>query len=54
MKTLAQIAYEAYGDSVDWRNHLGLGMPRWELLPDKIQNAWANAVNAAHEEASNR
>lgn len=44
---LAQIAYDAYGESVGWKNYQGLPMPSWEDLPPAIQQAWRAAVDAA-------
>lgn len=41
---LAQAAYRDYGAVTDHLNYQGLPMPEWENLPDKIRNAWRNAV----------
>ena len=41
---LAQRAYHDYGAITDHLNYQGLPMPEWENLPDKIRNAWRNAV----------
>ena len=46
MKTLAQIAYEAYGDTVGWVNYQGLPMPKWNDLPEIIKDAWLAAAKA--------
>jgi len=43
---LAQKGYEAYGNSVGWKNYLGLPMPTWEALPAPIQGAWRDAAAA--------
>lgn len=53
-KTLAEIAYEAYGQSVDGKNHLGNPMPNWFDLPAKIQIAWREAAWAVVIENSRR
>lgn len=45
--TLGQIAYTAYGDTVDWKNFQGNPMPSWEQLPDIIQRAWEAAAENA-------
>lgn len=42
----AKIAYQAYGDTTDWKNYLGLPMPVWTELPDKIREAWVAAAKA--------
>jgi len=46
LPTLAQIAYEAYGDVTGGRNYQGLPMPEWADLPDRIKAAWNASVNA--------
>ena len=43
---MARIAYEGYGDEVEWKNHLGLPMPQWDDLPRKIQAGWVAAARA--------
>lgn len=43
---LGQKGYSAYGDSVGWKNYLGLPMPTWEALPVAIQQAWRDAASA--------
>jgi hypothetical protein len=48
----AQEAYRAYGDAVNWLNHLGRPMPTWADLPAQIQHAWHAAAAAAHTHAS--
>jgi len=45
-KSYAQVGYEAYGDSVEWKNYMGVPMPQWEVLSDKVKVAWAVAANA--------
>lgn len=46
MKETAHVAYDAYGDSVRWLNFAGNPMPGWADLPEKIQRAWRDAVEA--------
>jgi hypothetical protein len=46
MFALAIVAYQAYGESVGWKNHLGNAMPRWEDLPPSIKQAWVDSANA--------
>lgn len=40
------VAYQAYGESVRWKNFLGDPMPKWDELPPAIQQAWLDAANA--------
>lgn len=47
--TIAQTAYDAYGNSVGWNNYQGLPMPSWDALPEKIQSAWIAATQTAVE-----
>jgi hypothetical protein len=44
--TLAQQAYQAYGQTTGFKNYQGLPMPAWSALGDTIQGAWVAAVNA--------
>lgn len=53
-KTLAEIAYEAYGRQVGWLNHQGLPMPSWDGLPPRIQAGWDAAAGAAAVEIGKR
>ena len=46
LPSLAQIAYEAYGDMTGRKNYQGLPMPEWADLPPLIKAAWNAAVNA--------
>ncbi len=41
---LAQIAYRAYGDWVEWKTPLGKPLPNWNQLPSYLQNAWTAAT----------
>jgi len=38
--SLEEAAYQAYGESTDWKNFRGDKMPEWEELPEAIQEAW--------------
>lgn len=53
MSDLGKIAYEAYGESVNWTTFSGSKMPSWEDQNDRLKLAWnaaAHAVlQAAHE-----
>lgn len=49
-KGYGQIAYEAYGDYVGWRNHVGNPMPEWISLPQLIRTAWIVAADAVRKE----
>jgi hypothetical protein len=40
---IGEIAYQAYGQTTDFKNFQGNPMPKWEELPDKIKEAWMNA-----------
>lgn len=40
-EALLKKGYDAYGEYVQWQNHLGRPMPAWEELPEKIRGAWA-------------
>lgn len=44
MLALAQLAYNKYAESTDWKNHLGLPMPVFPDLPERIQRAWCAAA----------
>ena len=46
---MAQVAYTAYGDSVEWLDPAGRQLPLWLDLPEKIQHAWRTAVEAVTE-----
>jgi hypothetical protein len=46
MFALAITAYQAYGESVGWKNYQGLPMPRWDDLPPTIKQAWLDAADA--------
>jgi hypothetical protein len=44
--TLARVAYEAYGESVGWKDFQGTEMPKFDDLPEKIKQAWIAAADA--------
>lgn len=41
---LAQVAYQGYGSSVDFKAYNGEPMPAWDELPDRIKRGWRGAV----------
>ena len=41
---LAQIAYRAYGDWVEWKTPQGKSLPGWNELPMAQRNAWTAAT----------
>jgi len=47
---LAQMAYQAYGDSTGHKNFRGEPMPEWHALPPAIQTAWCAASCRLAEE----
>lgn len=49
LEQMAIRAYVAYGDSTGGVNFLGKPMPHWVELPEKIQQAWRDAVKAVVE-----
>lgn len=49
LEQMAIRAYVAYGDSTGGVNHLGKPMPHWVELPEKIRQAWRDAVKAVVE-----
>jgi hypothetical protein len=46
MKTLGQIAYEAYCESVNNLSFSGVVLPKWEDLTNNIRKAWGVAAKA--------
>ena len=50
MTDYGKIAYEAYGDFVEWKNYLGVPLPQWEALEEKTQEAWNAAIRAVAEQ----
>jgi hypothetical protein len=45
-KTLGEIAYVAYCDSVGWRSVRGEALPRWTDQSEKLKIAWEAAADA--------
>jgi hypothetical protein len=45
----AKIAYQAYGETTDFKNYQGLPMPEWNALTETIRKAWIKAALAAIE-----
>lgn len=43
LETLAKIAYDMYGKTVDYKNFQGNPMPKFDDLPQQIRKAWTNA-----------
>lgn len=46
VKSMGEIAYDAYGKTTEYKNFMENPMPKWEELPDKIKEAWDNAASA--------
>jgi hypothetical protein len=46
MKTLGQVAYEAYCESVNTLSFTGVALPKWEDSTDNIRKAWGVAAKA--------
>lgn len=46
MKTLGQVAYEAYCENVNNLSFTGVTLPKWEDSTDNIRKAWGVAVKA--------
>ncbi len=44
---LARQSYQAYGDTVSWKNFRGDPMPKFDDLPEPIRLAWRAAAMAA-------
>jgi len=47
--SLAEKAYNAYGQVTNFKNFRGEDMPHFADLPDKIQEAWVAAANSLTE-----
>ena len=43
MIDVAKEAYTSYGEVTGGLNYMGRQMPRWDELPEKIQEAWVAA-----------
>lgn len=48
MTQVAKEAYTSYGEVTGFLNYQGLSMPRWDELPEKIQEAWVAAASTAY------
>lgn len=46
MISLAEIAYNAYGDSRNWVVYSGDPMPRWDEQSPELREAWDAAAQA--------
>jgi hypothetical protein len=46
-----EVGYRAYGDAVEWVNHVGRPMPVWEELPERVRIAWDRAAYAIVDQA---
>lgn len=38
-------AYQAYGETTNFKNYLDLPIHDWENLPDTIKKAWCNTAS---------
>jgi hypothetical protein len=45
----AQVLYEVYAKSAEWKNYQGKLMPTWNELPENIQNNWRAVAEFIHE-----
>ncbi len=52
MKTLGQVAYEAYCVAVNGLSYTGVVLPKWEGTTDNIRAAWEVAAIAVAKEIS--
>ncbi len=43
-KMLAETAYRAYGNWVEWKTPQGQRIPSWSELPVNVRNAWTAAA----------
>lgn len=50
MEDLGQVAYDAYGDSVQWRTFRGDRMPPWQVQTPRLKTAWGAAARAVSQE----
>lgn len=46
LERLARAAYQAYGETTDFKNYQGLPMPKWEDLTPTIRAAWCAATRS--------
>lgn len=49
---LGRVAYEAYGDAVQWTTFSGQKMPTWEEQNPRLKQAWNVAAEAVKQEVS--
>lgn len=49
---LAEIAYNAYGESRGWKVFDGMPMPRWDEQSDSLKASWAAAADAVAQTVS--
>lgn len=55
MKTLGQVAYEAYAESTGWKSAIsGAPLPTWDAQADVIKTAWEAAANAVADSVEGR
>lgn len=54
MKTLGQIAYEAYCNERGWKSFNGDSLPQWDYVQPDLQHAWQRAAEAVHREILRR
>lgn len=52
MKSLGQVAYEAYAERANWKTFKGEVMFDWTDLPDNIKLHWEAAASAAVRSAN--
>lgn len=53
MFALAIVAYQAYGESTEWKTFRNEPMLSWEELPPYIQAAWLAAAEAVQKVVQN-
>lgn len=46
MKTIGQIAYEAYCEAVGWQSFKADPLPQWPEVKERIKEAWEAAAEA--------
>ena len=52
MSELGRIAYEAYGEALDWQTFAGDPMPSWDEQDPGLKDAWDAAAQAVARELS--
>jgi hypothetical protein len=48
MNVYGRIAYEAYAEAVDWQSARGEHLNPWDVLPQRIKDAWILSALAVH------